>query len=140
MTKPASVTSATSATDGGQFRSTRKSRRIVLTVHIVAAGAWIGVDVNWRFWYSPGGSATTARCAASLTATAAGSFALVATLLAVGATSSLVVTGIEGVAASWPPAAEVLTDLAAGWLIGFMWAALGVALFVGLRAVASRSA
>ncbi len=71
-----------------------------------------------------------------LAALAVACLVLVVTLLAVSAASSVVVTAIEGAAATWPPATEILADLAAGWLIGFMWAALGVALAIGLRAVA----
>jgi ABC-type transport system involved in multi-copper enzyme maturation permease subunit len=67
---------------------------------------------------------------------AAGTLILVATLLAVSAAASLAVAGIEGTDITSPPVLEILRDLAAGWLIVFMWAMLGVALAVGMRGVA----
>lgn len=62
--------------------------------------------------------------------------ALVVTLFGVSACSSLVVALREGAEVGWPSLFEIAGDLGVGWLMGFMWAVLGAAMAIGLRAVA----
>lgn len=98
----------------------------------------VGSDYAWETWKTllvqqPSRIAVFLGKVAAL---AAGTLLLVCTLLVSSAGASLVVAGIEGADSTLPPATEVLRDLAAGWLIAFMWTMLGVLLAVGLRAVA----
>lgn len=67
---------------------------------------------------------------------AVGTLLLVLVLLGVSAGTSLAIAGVEGAATTMPPINEILADLAAGWLIGFMWGMLGVALAIALRGIA----
>lgn len=67
---------------------------------------------------------------------AAGAVLLVAAVLATSAAASLAVAGLEQATTALPSPGEIVTNLAAGSLITFMWAMLGVALAVGLRGVA----
>ncbi len=67
---------------------------------------------------------------------AAGTLVLVLVLLGVCAAASLAVAGIENAEVALPPAQDIVGNLAAGWLIAFMWGMLGVALAISLRAVA----
>ena len=97
-----------------------------------------GSDYGWQTWKTllvqrPSRAAVLA---GKLGTIAGGVLLLVVTLLALCALASVVIAGVEGARAAWPPALEVLADLGAGWLIGFMWATVGVALAIGMRAVA----
>ena len=65
-----------------------------------------------------------------------GTLLLVVTMLVVAAGASLVVAGVEGASTAFPAVLDIVADLGAGWLIALMWAMLGVALAVALRAVA----
>ncbi|HWL99611.1 MAG TPA: hypothetical protein VNP20_19880 [Nocardioidaceae bacterium] len=67
---------------------------------------------------------------------AAGTLLLVLVLLGVSAAASLAVAGIEGADTTLPQIQEILADLAAGWLIVFMWGMFGVALAIALRGIA----
>lgn len=97
-----------------------------------------GSDYAWQTWKTLLVQRTSrgAVFAGKVGTIAAGALILVVTLMAVTAAASRVVAGIEGADAAWPPVREFLTDLGAGWLIAFMWAMLGVALAIALRAVA----
>ncbi len=57
-------------------------------------------------------------------------------LFVLGAVTSAGIAAAESAALVWPPVSELLTGVAAGWLILLVWALLGAALGVGLRGVA----
>lgn len=97
-----------------------------------------GSDYGWVTWKTllVQQPSRVAVFAGKVGTVAAGTLILLATLLGVSAIASLAVAGIEGTATTLPPVPEILRDLAAGWLIAFMWAMLGVTLAVGMRAVA----
>jgi ABC-2 type transport system permease protein len=97
-----------------------------------------GSDYGWQTWKTllvqrPSRGAVLA---GKLTTIAAGTLLLILTLLAVAAAASAIVATVEGAEAARPPYREILTNLGAGWLIATMWAALGAALAVAIRAVA----
>jgi ABC-2 type transport system permease protein len=97
-----------------------------------------GSDYGWQTWKTllvqrPSRAAVLA---GKLCTIAGGALLLVVTLLALAAVASSIVATVEGTGIAWPPVMEVLADLGAGWLIAFMWAMLGVALAIAMRAVA----
>jgi ABC-2 type transport system permease protein len=97
-----------------------------------------GSDYGWQTWKTllvqrPSRAAVLA---GKLGTIAGGVLFLVVTLLGLCALASVAIAGVEGAWAAWPPVLEILADLGAGWLIGFMWAMVGVALAIGMRAVA----
>jgi ABC-2 type transport system permease protein len=97
-----------------------------------------GSDYAWQTWKTllvqrPSRGAVLA---GKLCTIAAGALILVVTLLALAAIASSAIAGIEGAEVAWPPALDILADLGAGWLIACMWAMLGAALAIAMRAVA----
>jgi ABC-type transport system involved in multi-copper enzyme maturation permease subunit len=97
-----------------------------------------GSDYAWQTWKTllvqrPSRGAVLAGKFATI---AAGTLLLVLTLLAVAAVASAAVAAAEGADNALPPTREILANLGAGWLIATMWAALGVALAIAMRAVA----
>lgn len=97
-----------------------------------------GSDYGWQTWKTllvqrPSRAGVLA---GKLGTIAGGVLLLVVSLLAFCALASVAIAGVEGAGAAWPPVSEILANLGAGWLIGFMWAMVGVALAIGMRAVA----
>jgi ABC-type transport system involved in multi-copper enzyme maturation permease subunit len=97
-----------------------------------------GSDYAWQTWKAllVQRSSRGAVLAGKLVTIAGGTLLLVLTLQAIAAPASAAVAAAEQADAGWPPAQEILADLSAGWLIAAMWAALGVALAIAMRAVA----
>ena len=97
-----------------------------------------GSDYGWETWKTvlmQRPSRITAY-AAKLVTLAAGTLLLMLALLAAAAASSAVVAALEDQAAQWPSLGELIRGLGAGWLITSMWATMGSALAIVLRAVA----
>jgi ABC-2 type transport system permease protein len=97
-----------------------------------------GSDYGWQTWKTllVQRPSRVGVLAGKLCTVAGGTLLLVVTLLTLAAVASSVVAAVEGAGVAWPPVLEVLTDLGAGWLIAFMWATVGVALAIAMRAVA----
>lgn len=107
---------------------------LVLIFGVLVAGS----DYSWDTWKTllvqrPSRGMVFA---GKVTTVAVGALILVLALLGISAAASLTIAGIEGADVVLPTVQKVVGDLAAGWLIAFMWGMLGVALAITLRAVA----
>ncbi|MEV6638144.1 ABC transporter permease [Actinoplanes sp. NPDC051470] len=74
--------------------------------------------------------------AAKLIVALLAALAAVVMVFAAGATASALIGYGEGAPMNWPPAADVLVGIGAGWLIAAMWTVLGALLAIALRGVA----
>ncbi|MGI5213653.1 ABC transporter permease [Plantactinospora sp. CA-290183] len=98
----------------------------------------VGAEYGWGTWKTllTRGPSRLVGYAGKLLALAVATLVTVVALFAAGAVTSAVIAGVEDQPVHWPAPAELLTGVAAGWLVAAMWAALGVLLAVLLRGVA----
>ncbi|WP_046472125.1 ABC transporter permease [Allosalinactinospora lopnorensis] len=97
-----------------------------------------GSEYGWQTWKTVLAQrpARLTVYAAKLVTAAAGTLAGVLTLLAAAAVASAAVAAVEDAPLDWPGPADLALGVGGAWLIALMWAALGVALAIALRAVA----
>lgn len=98
----------------------------------------VGGEYGWGTWKTvlTQGPTRLEVYAGKLLALAAAALAVVLAVFAVGAVASVLIASAEAQPVTWPGAGDLLTGIAAGWLIATMWAMLGAVLAVALRAVA----
>jgi len=98
----------------------------------------VGGEYGWETWKTvlTQGPSRLSVYAGKLAALAVAALAVVVSLFAAGAASSLLIAAIESRPATVPRVGELAVGLGAGWLMASMWTAFGVLLAVLLRGVA----
>ena len=107
---------------------------ITLVLGVLTVGGEYGWG-TWKTMLTQGPSRLTVY-AAKLAALAVVCLVVVLSLFAVGAVATTLIANAESQPFDWPSPPDVLAGVGAGWLIAFMWAALGTLLAVLMRGLA----
>jgi ABC-2 type transport system permease protein len=107
---------------------------IMVIIGVLAAGG----EYGWQTWKTvlTQGPSRLSVYAGKLAALAVAGFAVVATLFATGAITSVAIAAAEDQPMAFPSPADLAIGVGAGWLLAAMWTAFGVLLAILLRGVA----
>jgi ABC-2 type transport system permease protein len=107
---------------------------LALIFGVLVVGGEYGSE-TWKTVLAQGPSRSRVYVA-KLVTVALGVLVLALAMFGTAALASAVVAGVEQQPMSWPSPADLVTGLAAGWLVTMMWASLGILMAVLFRSVA----